>query len=140
MLLGLVVICAGLWYFLDGRKPYVALSKPLKEAGERRLCQLGAHQLLLVLGTEATLVDSHASKEIWTINLATSSLPPKPAATPPVPPVPKPAATPAPKPSTPKVLTTDEQIIDARLKREFERLKAVNTTLKQKQVGLKTAL
>lgn len=143
------LIGAAIWYYAFGRKPSVVVSKTLpQEAGEPVCRRVGNGDVLLVSGNSATLIDTKSGHERWTIGLANAPAPAP--STPPVVtratpvPVPPPAlAAPVSRDVKPQVgqgRNHDEELAEARLKKEFDRLRKWSEALNFKRNTLKTEL
>ncbi|HEX8294732.1 MAG TPA: PQQ-binding-like beta-propeller repeat protein [Chthoniobacteraceae bacterium] len=128
------------WYFVVGRKPKVLLSTPIKAGHAQPFTQgVGAGEVLLLVGSKATLYDLGEKKDRWSVDLNTVA--PVAAVVPAA--VAKPAPTPklAAKPvaATPPPEKPDP-LLTARVKKRFAKLEKSAADLHARRDKLKTAL
>jgi len=153
------------WYYTLGRKPKLALSTRFTEKSGEPVAQLiGPGEVLLLLGTKATLYDVASGASKWTADLhATAAAPAAPVAKATPAPAAKPAPVPAAKPaaasavkagakvtaasapaSPPAVAAATEEKTDPllakRVERRFAKLQTWAAKLNQKRATLKTPL
>ncbi|MEA3211508.1 MAG: hypothetical protein QOE70_4565 [Chthoniobacter sp.] len=146
LVLALLAIGGGLWFYTIGRKPHVLLSAPIKSPDRSpSLHPVGPNEVLLLVGTKATLYDLTRKTDRWSVDLGSIGKPAAP--TPPATPAPKaipPRATPPPAatpvPARPVEEGKPDPLLTARVKRRFAKLEKWAADLNQKRGNLKTPL
>jgi hypothetical protein len=133
--LALLLVGAGVWYYTVGRKPKLVISTPIKARDAEVLVRsIGANEVLLLVGTKATLYDLAAKKERWSANLTAPA-----AKTAPATPTPKPIAKSTPPPAAAPQEKPDP-LLATRVKKRFAKLEKWAGELNAKRDKLKTKL
>lgn len=131
----LLLFAGGVWYYTMGRKPRLLLSTPIKAGNTDTLVRtIAPNELLLLVGTKATLYDLKTKSARWSANLGTAHSPPA-AAIPAPKPTTKPAAIPAPESQE-----KPDPLVAARIKKRFAKLEKWAGELNAKRSRLKTPL
>lgn len=128
--LGLLLLAGGVWYYTMGRKPHLLISAPIKARdAETTLRTIAPNEVLLLVGTKATLYDLTTQKARWSADLK----PTAPAATPAPKSIAKATPTPAPTPQP-------DPLVAARVKKRFAKLEKWAGELNAKRAKLTTPL
>ena len=137
--IGALLFATGIWYYTIGKKPKLIVSAPIaSKAGLPTSHMVAPGEVLLLVGTKATLYDVVAGTEKWSSDRGPAKATPTPAPVAAAAPVsvaaPKPVAAP-PEKHDPKL-----QILRARVHRRSEKLDRWAAELNSKREKLNTAL
>jgi hypothetical protein len=132
----LLLLAGGVWYYTLGRKPHLLISAPIKAHETTTILRtIGPNEVLLLVGSKATLYDLSTQKERWSADLNASATATSAAATPAPKALAKIAATPPPAaPEKP------DPLLAARVKKHFAKLEKWAGELNEKRGKLKTPL
>jgi hypothetical protein len=70
LVLVLLALGGGAWYYFMGRHPHVVLSRPIGQKDGAPVCaRVAPGEMVMITGDTATLFDTTAGKEKWTVKL-----------------------------------------------------------------------